>query len=107
MADFDFVTKFGFQAAPNFGDDAEARNAGWFIYQYYLVFHFLYYITLLMVLIDGEVRSNRWVTGLKGYPKDFVKAKFVGKRKSGRTRLVFVTIKNLCAIMMVINGGTI
>ncbi len=32
MADFDFVAKFGLQAAANFGDDAEARNAGWFIY---------------------------------------------------------------------------
>ena len=76
MADFDFVAKFGLQAATNFGDDAEARNAGWFIYQYNLVFHFLYYIILSTVLIYGEVKNNRRVTGLEGYPKYFAKVKF-------------------------------
>ena len=60
-----------------------------------------------MVLIYGEVRNNRRVIGLEGYPKGFVKAKFLGRRESGRTRLLFVMIKNLCAIMVVINGGTI
>lgn len=42
-----------------------------------------------------------------GTQKILRKPKFVGRRKSGRTRLLFVMIKKLCAIMMVINGGTI
>ena len=44
---------------------------------------------------------------LGGVPKRFCKSKILERRKYGRTRLLFVMIKNLCVIMVVINGGTI
>ncbi len=39
VANFDFVTEFGFELAADFGDYAETRNTGGFINENNLIFH--------------------------------------------------------------------